>query len=142
MSRILGLDVGDKRIGVAMSDPLEITAQPLAVIVRRGIRVDVEAVLAAAGGAEIARVVAGLPIEMDGQEGPQAARVRRFCEEFSRRAGIEVVYQDERLTTLQSERLLESAGVRRKDRKGVLDKMAAALILQSWLDARASGVTR
>jgi putative Holliday junction resolvase len=136
--RTLGLDVGEKRIGVAMSDPLDLTAQPLAVVERRGIRVDVEAVLGTAAGHTVIRVVAGLPLEMDGKEGHQAERVRHFCGELAKRTGLEVVYQDERLTTLQSERLLESAGVRSKERRGLLDKMAAALILQSWLDARAA----
>lgn len=134
MGRTLGLDVGDKRIGVAVSDPMGWTAQPLTVIARSGIAKDIAALSAATQDLEIDRVVAGLPLEMDGKEGSQAARVRRFCQALSESTGLEVVYQDERLTTVQSERLLTSAGVRRERRKGVVDKMAATLILQSWLD--------
>jgi len=110
------------------------TAQPLTVIARSGIAKDIAALSAATQDLEIDRVVAGLPLEMDGKEGSQAARVRRFCQALSESTGLEVVYQDERLTTVQSERLLTSAGVRRERRKGVVDKMAATLILQSWLD--------
>lgn len=137
MGRTLGLDVGDKRIGVAVSDPMGWTAQPLTVIERVGVAKDVAALRAATKDLEVDRVVAGLPLGMDGTEGTQAARVRRFCEALAAATGLEVVYQDERLTTVQSERLLESAGVRRERRRDVVDKMAAALILQSWLDGQA-----
>lgn len=137
MGRTLGLDVGDKRIGVAVSDPLGWTAQPLTVIHRSGTAKDVAALQEATEGIEVDRVVAGLPLQLDGREGTQAARVRRFCQALTEATGLEVIYQDERLTTVQSERLLTSAGVSRERRKGVLDKMAAALILQSWLDGQA-----
>jgi putative Holliday junction resolvase len=137
VGRSLGLDVGDKRIGVAVSDPMGWTAQPLTVIERVGVAKDVAALRAVTKDLEVDRVVAGLPIGMDGTEGTQAARVRRFCEALAAATGLEVVYQDERLTTVQSERLLESAGVRRERRRDVVDKMAAALILQSWLDGQA-----
>lgn len=137
MGRTLGLDVGDKRIGVAVSDPLGWTAQPLTVIQRSGVAKDIAALQEATKDIGVDRVVAGLPLEMDGKEGTQAARVRRFCQALAEATGLEVVYQDERLTTVQSERLLTSAGVRRERRKGLLDKMAAALILQSWLDGQA-----
>lgn len=137
MGRTIGLDVGDKRIGVAVSDPLGWTAQPLTVIHRVGIAKDIAALREATRSIEVERVVAGLPLEMSGNEGVQAARVRRFCQALAEATGLDVVYQDERLTTVESERLLEGAGVRRKQRKGVLDKMAAALILQSWLDGQA-----
>jgi putative Holliday junction resolvase len=137
VGRTLGLDVGDKRIGVAVSDPMGWTAQPLTVIERVGVAKDVAALRAATKDLEVDRVVAGLPLGMDGTEGTQAARVRRFCEALAAATGLEVVYQDERLTTVQSERLLESAGVRRERRRDVVDKMAAALILQSWLDGQA-----
>lgn len=137
MGRTVGLDVGDKRIGVAVSDPLGWTAQPLTVIQRSGIAKDIAALREATKDIEVERVVAGLPLEMNGEEGTQAARVRRFCQALAETTGLEVIYQDERLTTVQSERLLQTAGVRRERRKGLLDKMAAALILQSWLDGQA-----
>jgi len=113
------------------------TAQPLTVIQRSGIAKDVAALKEATKDIAIERVVAGLPLEMNGNEGQQAGRVRKFCQALAEATGLEVVYQDERLTTVQSKRLLESAGVRREQRKGLLDKMAAALILQSWLDGQA-----
>jgi putative Holliday junction resolvase len=137
VGRTIGLDVGEKRIGVAVSDPLGWTAQPLTVIERSSVARDVAAFRGVTKGLDVERVVAGLPLEMNGNEGPQAGRVRRFCQALADATGLEVVYQDERLTTVQSERLLESAGVRRERRRGVLDKMAAALILQSWLDGQA-----
>jgi len=137
VGRTVGLDVGDKRIGVAVSDPLGWTAQPLTVIQRSGIAKDIAALREATKDIEVERVVAGLPLEMNGEEGTQAARVRRFCQALAETTGLEVIYQDERLTTVQSERLLQTAGVRRERRKGLLDKMAAALILQSWLDGQA-----
>jgi len=137
--RIAGLDVGDKRIGVAVSDPLGITAQPIGVVQRRSVVRDVAAVAALLVGYPIDRFVAGLPLELDAHEGHQAERVRRFCDALAERTGLEVVYRDERLTTAQSERLLVESGVRRDKRRGIVDKMAAALILQSYLDQAASG---
>ena len=138
MKRFVGLDVGDRRIGVAVSDPLAMTAQPHEVVERRGARVDILALMEKLQGFEIASFVAGLPLEMSGNEGFQVERVRTFCERLEKTTGIPVAYQDERLTSVQSERLLESAGVRRERRRGLLDKMAAALILQAWLDSRSS----
>lgn len=138
MKRFVGLDVGERRIGVAVSDPLGMTAQPHEVVERRGARVDILALMEKLQGFEIAGFVAGLPLEMSGNEGSQVERVRTFCERLEKTTGIPVAYQDERLTSVQSERLLESAGVRRERRRGLLDKMAAALILQAWLDSRSS----
>ena len=138
MKRFVGLDVGERRIGVAVSDPLGMTAQPHGVVERRGARVDIVALMEKLQGFEIAGFVAGLPLEMSGNEGSQVERVRTFCERLEKTTGIPVAYQDERLTSVQSERLLESAGVRRERRRGLLDKMAAALILQAWLDSRSS----
>ena len=137
-SRFAALDVGDKRIGIALSDGLGLTAQPLDVIQRSSIVRDVEAIRARLAPYDVAKVIAGLPVQMDGREGVQAQRVRRFCEAFMEAAGLEVVYQDERMTTVQSERILIESGVRRSKRREVIDKMAAALILQAWLDGRAS----
>jgi putative Holliday junction resolvase len=138
VKRFVGLDVGERRIGVAVSDPLGMTAQPHEVVERRGARVDIVALMEKLQGFEIAGFVAGLPLEMSGNEGSQVERVRTFCERLEKTTGIPVAYQDERLTSVQSERLLESAGVRRERRRGLLDKMAAALILQAWLDSRSS----
>lgn len=136
--RTVGLDVGDKRIGVAISDGLGMTAQPIGVVSRTSIVKDAEAILALVAGYEIDRFVAGLPIEMSGREGSQAARVRSFCERLAERTNIGVVYQDERMTSLQSERILIESGMRREKRRAVIDKLAATLILQAWLDTRSA----
>ncbi|RMF23652.1 MAG: Holliday junction resolvase RuvX [Deltaproteobacteria bacterium] len=133
--RLAALDIGTKRIGVAVSDALGLTAQPLCVIQRRSVAADIEQIQAALADYAVRRVVVGLPLQMDGSEGEQAALVRRFCRELEAVTGLEILYQDERLTTVESERRLIDAGVRRKARKKVIDKTAAALILQSYLDA-------
>jgi len=134
--RLVGIDVGDKRIGVAVSDGLGLTAQPVGTIARVGIAKDVDALLALVASHDIECFVAGLPLEMSGSEGHQAARVRKFCDALAARTGIRVVYQDERMTTVQSERMLIESGMRREKRRGVVDKLAATLILQAFLDAR------
>jgi putative Holliday junction resolvase len=139
--RILGLDVGDKRIGVAVSDPLGITAQPLETYVRVGYGPDARhfAALGAQYGAELA--LCGLPRNMDGSLGGQAEKVRAFAAELEK-AGLPVAYWDERLTTVTAERALLEGGMRRDQRKQVVDKVAAAIILQAYLDAGAPGANR
>ena len=137
--RLTGLDVGEKRIGVAVSDGLGMTAQPLGVVQRKSLDKDAARIMELLAEYEIERAVAGLPLQMDGDEGEQAARVRHFCMAFSKRTGLEVVYQDERLTTAQSERMLIESGVRRSRRREVIDKMAATLILQAYMDSHAGG---
>jgi len=132
--RTLGLDVGDKRIGVAISDALSMTAQPLGVVQRKSIARDCEAIMALASEYEVVRIVAGLPLNMDGSEGEQSQKVRRFCDTFARNSGIDLIYEDERMTSAQSERMLIESGMRRDRRRKVIDKMAATLILQSYLD--------
>ncbi len=133
--RIAALDIGTKRIGVAISDPLAMTAQPLCVIERRGIAEDVRQIQTALDRYAVRCVVVGLPLELSGREGAQAKSVRRFCAEFEARTGWPVVLQDERLSTAEGERMLVAAGVRRSKRRRVIDKTAAALILQAFLDA-------
>jgi putative Holliday junction resolvase len=133
-----GLDVGDKRIGVAVSDGLGITAQPLGVIERSGVQSDITKLLALLSGYDVTRVVAGLPLEMSGHEGNQARRVRAFCDAVTARTGLEIAYQDERMTTRESERILVESGVRRDKRRKVIDKMAAVLILQAYMEAHGS----
>ena len=138
-TRSVGLDVGDKRIGVAVSDALSITAQPLVVIERIGTRRDIAKLEDALAPYKISRVVVGLPVELDGFEGRQAERVRAFADAYADATGHAIIFQDERFTTAQSERLLVSSGVRRKKRRQVVDKMAATLILQAYLDTECGG---
>ena len=132
--RILCLDVGEKRIGVAVSDALDLTAQGVTTIWTKGYAQDAAAVLELCARYETNRVLCGLPRNMDGSEGFQAQRVRAFADILSDR-GLLVRFQDERLTTKAARSVLLEADVRRGDRKNVIDKLAAVLILQSFLDA-------
>ncbi len=141
MSRYLGLDIGDKTIGVAVSDPLFLTAQGVTTIERVGIRKDTTKLVEYIKEYEVSLVVAGLPLMLSGEDSPQTTKVREFVtmlENKLRSMGfkdIKIVFQDERFTTKMSEAVLMEAGVRRENRKQHLDRMAAQLILQSYMDA-------
>ncbi|MBT8494174.1 MAG: Holliday junction resolvase RuvX [Deltaproteobacteria bacterium] len=139
--RALGLDVGTKTIGVALSDALGIAAHPLVTLSRSGTAADVAAVSVLVGEHEVEAVVVGLPLELSGKEGPRARRVRVLIEalreHFSGR--LEVIEWDERFSTVAVERVLIDADVSRKRRKQVIDKQAAAFILQGWLDGQRQG---
>ena len=134
--RTAALDVGDARIGVAVSDELEITAQGIGVVKRVGGRRDLEAVAALLAPFAPDRLVVGLPLTMNGLEGPQAAKVRVFAEQVRAHLGVPLDFWDERLSTVAAERTLIEADVRRKRRREVIDQVAAVLILQGWLDRR------
>lgn len=134
--RSAGLDIGDKRIGVAISDALGLTAQPVGVVQRVSLKRDIDAIRSLLAPYELERLVAGLPLQMDGSEGQQSARTRAFADALASAMGLEVVYQDERMTSVQSERILVESGLRREKRRTVIDKVAATLILQAYLDAR------
>jgi len=129
---ILGLDVGHKRIGVALAEDL--VAIPLTVIERAGEKDDLERVLAMAGEHGVKRIVVGLPRSMDGSIGKQAQLVLAFSSTLSQRADVPVDTWDERLSTVAAEKLLVDAGMKREKRKAHRDAMAAAIILQSYLD--------
>ncbi len=140
--RLMALDVGDRRIGVAVSDPDKLIATPLSVIVRRGASRDIEALGKLVQEHEVEKLVVGLPRRMDGTLGPQAEKAQAFGDEAGRRLGITVTYWDERLTTAQAERLMIEAGIRREDRKGRIDAVAAGLLLQNYLDFLRSQANR
>ena len=131
--RILCLDVGDARIGVAVSDPGRMIATPVEVIHRIGWGPDCRRIKELADQYETDEVLSGLPLNMDGSEGFQAKKVREFCDQVEKR-GLTVLYQDERLTTVTAEDALIEGRMHRQDRKKNVDKVAAALILQEWLD--------
>jgi len=137
--RVMALDVGERRIGVALSDPLGNFAQPHATVGVEGRKSDVAKLAAIARDHEVEALVVGLPLHMHGEEGEAAKRARRLGNALGGALGIEVTYWDERLTTVQAERVLIDGGVRRRDRKGVVDQVAAVLILQAYLDSRATG---
>lgn len=132
--RVLCLDVGEKRIGVAVTDALDLTAQGVETIWCKGFERDAARVLELCGEYATDRVLCGLPRNMDGSEGFQAERVRKFAA-FLAGKGLEVRFQDERLTTRMARDVLLEANVRRDRRKDVIDKLAATYILQSFLDA-------
>ena len=131
--RIAALDVGEARIGVAVSDELGITAQGLGVVRRVGGRRDLEALGALLAPYAPSRLVVGLPLDMRGTEGTAAARVRVFAERAAAHLALPLDYWDERLTTVAAERALLEADVSRRRRREVVDKVAATLILQGYL---------
>ncbi|MBI2863569.1 MAG: Holliday junction resolvase RuvX [Chloroflexi bacterium] len=133
--RTLGLDVGDRRIGVARSDPEGILASSLMVLSRVGKKRDARAIAAVAAENEAERIVVGLPLNMDGGEGRQAAKVREFAEALAARTKIRVELWDERLSTVEAERLMQEAGRSPGERKAWVDAVSAAVILQSYLDS-------
>ena len=132
--RIIGLDVGTKTIGVAVSDPFGWTAQGVETIFTRGAERDVERIAELLREYDTDRLVVGLPRSLNGQTGPQAERIMAFVTFLTDR-GWQVRYQDERLTTAQAHRTLIEGDVKRAQRKQVVDKLAATYILQSFLDA-------
>lgn len=131
--RILCLDIGDARIGVAVSDPSGIIASPVEVIRRIGWGPDTKRIVALCEQYQTNRVLSGLPLNMDGTEGFQAEKVRTFCSQLEK-AGLQVFFQDERLSTVSAEDFLIQGGVSRTGRRQVVDKIAASVILQQWLD--------
>jgi len=140
-TRALGVDLGSRRIGLAVSDPSLTVATPLEVLTRRGeVADDHRAIVAAALEAEAAIIVVGLPLSLSGRDGPAARAARAEAEQLrvlAAASGIEVCLQDERLTTVTAERALDEARVRREERRRVVDKIAATVMLQAWLDGGA-----
>ena len=138
MKRKVALDVGDVRIGVAVSDMLGITANPRETYVRKGktFEDDINYFVKYAKEEDADAFVIGLPMNMDGTEGPRAEVTREFGEALKEVSGLQVIYVDERLTTVSAERMLIGADVRREKRKQVIDKVAATIILQSYLDGQ------
>jgi putative Holliday junction resolvase len=139
--RILGLDYGEKRIGVAVSDELGFTAQGVTVLERKNRRTDMEALRRLIMEYEVEKVVVGYPVRMDGTKGIQCEKVDRFTRLLEETFGLPVFLQEELLTTKEAEEILREAGTGRKKRKAVVDKLAAVLILRSYLDRPAISST-
>jgi len=133
--RIAALDVGDKTVGVAVSDELEITANPRVVLRRDGSELPLLARLVEEE--EIGEIIVGMPISLNGSIGPQAEKVLAFTEELKKQISVPVRTWDERLSTVEAEKLLIAADTRRAQRRKVVDKLAATLVLQSYLAYRA-----
>lgn len=136
MERIMGLDVGDKTIGVALSDLLQMTAQGVTTIKRESKEKDYKALEEIINEHKIKKVVVGLPKNMNGTLGPQGEKTIKFAEKLKNKYKVEIVYEDERLTTMAAEKMLISGDVRRDKRKTVIDKVAATFILQTYLDRK------
>jgi putative Holliday junction resolvase len=136
--RILALDYGTKRIGVALSDELGWTAQPLETFERKSLEADLAHIRQLVLRHEVREVVIGMPVTMDGRTGPAAQSAQRFRDTLQAAVGVPAVSWDERLTTKAAEQMLIEADVSRKKRKGAVDRIAAALLLKSYLEHLAS----
>jgi putative Holliday junction resolvase len=139
MTRILALDVGSVRIGVAVSDGLLLTAQGLETIQRKDLAKDMEAIKAVIKEYDAGEVVVGLPVSMDGTHSARTKETLEFVDKLAGSVQVPVKTYDERLTTMQAERTLLEADMSRAKRKGLKDRLAAQLILQSYLDSRKRG---
>lgn len=141
--RWMSLDIGDKTIGVAVSDPLFISAQGVTTIERIGIKKDTTRVLELVKEYEVDTVISGLPLMLNGSDSPQTQKVREFVERLKNKAQsqgfkLSFEFQDERFTTKIAENAMIDAGMRREKRKEIIDRQAAVIILQSYMDAHRS----
>ena len=137
--RILALDLGKKRIGLALSDELGITAQGLPTLERRNKRTDFAVLRSLIQQNNVRQIVLGLPLRMSGEEGTQADWVRAFAEELKGHVDVPVDLRDERWTSKQAERVLMGSGIHKEDRKPAIDRMSAVILLQDYLDSRGMG---
>lgn len=136
--RILALDLGKKRIGIAVSDALGITAQGLPTLQRTTIRADVAELDRIAAEYDVSFLLIGLPLHMSGDESRQAQYTREFADYFTERTGREVRFWDERMTSIEAERVLKESGISIEKRKKAIDKLAAQILLESYLLAQAN----
>ena len=134
--RVMGLDYGDVRIGVAMSDLTRLISSGLESYTRVNLAKDLEHFDKIIKENKVQVVVLGLPLNMDGTEGVRVEKTRFFADKLAEKSGVKIEYFDERLSSVNAEEILISAGVRRDKRKGVIDKLSATLILQSYLDLK------
>src|SRR5688572_3882682 len=133
--RVMGLDVGDRNIGVAVSDALLMTAQGRPTLKRSNLQTDLEYLRRVAEENEVSKVVVGKPLHMDGRESPQSRKVAKFATKLSKTTGLPVILWDERLTSFAAEQHLEEAGLNWRERRKHVDKLAAMFILQDYLDS-------
>ncbi|MCC3864856.1 Holliday junction resolvase RuvX [Terrisporobacter petrolearius] len=132
--RIMGLDIGDKTIGVAVSDLMGLTAQGVTTIKRVGKKKDIEEIKKIISEKQVNKIVSGLPKNMNGTVGQQGEKVQKFCELIKQETNLPIEFWDERLSTVAAERSLIEGNVRRENRKKVIDMLAAVIILQGYLD--------
>lgn len=134
MKRLMGLDVGDKTIGVAVSDLLGLTAQGITTIRRKDLETDINEIKEMVLKYDVEKIIIGLPKNMNNSIGSQGEKVLKFAEQLKLSIGKEIILQDERLTTVSAERTLISGDVRRKQRKNLVDMIAATYILQTYME--------
>ncbi len=137
MGKVLALDLGTRRIGLAVSDDLHCTAQGLPTLLRRNYRVDLDELARITAERGIERILLGDPRRMSGEQGRQSDWVREFAARLEKRIGLPVDFWDERLTSREAERTLRGSGVADGDRKAAIDRLSAVILLQSYLDAQA-----
>lgn len=137
--RILGLDYGSRRIGVAVCDELEMTAQGLATITRKNRAADLEQIAEFIRRYAVEKIVIGYPLRIDGSEGIQCEKINRFARRLEDRFSLPVLLRDETLTTVEADEILRDRGVRPEKRREVIDRVAAAIILQGYLDTLPRG---
>ena len=136
IGRVMALDVGKVRVGVALSDPLGYTAQPLLTLWRKSRGEDLRSLLRLIRRHEVAEIVVGNPLHMSGDVSPWAAKVQEFAEELRVRSGLPVHLWDERLSSVAAHEILDEAGHDRQDRKHLIDQVAAVVILRGWMEAK------
>ena len=139
--RTLALDYGDRRIGIALSDPMGVAARPLMTMTRTTWARDLDRIRTIIGEHEVRRIVVGLPLDMNGDRGARARITEAFIGKIRGATGLPVIPWDERLTTVQAERILISGDVSRARRRKVIDQVAAVIFLQAYLDSRGGSVT-
>ena len=135
MGRVMALDIGDKRIGIALSDPMKIIASPFDTLKRVEIKGDINKIVKIIEENDVETVVCGLPKKLDNTDSLQTVKAREFADTLREKTAAKVVMTDERLTTVSAERVLLEADVSRGKRREVIDKLAAAVILQSYLES-------
>lgn len=135
--RVLGVDIGSARVGIAVSDPERVTAQPLEVLENRGTDATAAAVAQRARELDVVEIVVGLPLRLDGTRGPEVSKAESFAASIEKASGLPVRRWDERLSTRQAQRVMQAGGADQRRQRGVIDKVAAAIVLQAYLDARA-----
>ena len=133
MTRVLGIDLGSVRVGLAVSDPLGMFAQPLDVVARDDVMTSIAERI---DELSVEEIVVGIPLNMDGSHGPGAEAALAFADELRASTGLPVSCFDERLSTVEAERTMRAGGTKAKAQRGVVDKVAAAIVLQAYLDSR------
>jgi putative Holliday junction resolvase len=140
--RVMALDVGKVRIGIALTDPLGYTAQPLLTLWRKGRGEDLRSLLRLTRKHEVSEIVVGNPLHLSGDISSWAAKVHEFAEELRARSGLPVLLWDERLSSVVAHEILDEVGHDRRDRKQIIDQVAAVVILRGWMEAREQALSR